>query len=208
MSRRRDSWIIVWATGFALAAQAALAAHAAPAEQTALGTRAAVTGGTAADTGQIATLPGRGCDGRDASRLQNVAFPSLNVLGHSTSITAGFRIADDFTLSGTTQVDSVTVYAWGGTSTPQTCGFDDMRVVIRSASPAGANSVVFGDLATNRLTACAFSNIYRDSEANPGDCSRPVMALTATIGTELAAGTYWLDFEIGESAVLETYVPL
>ena len=174
----------------------------------ALAARMASADGTAADTGQIATLPGLACNGRDASRLQNIQFPSLDTLGHLTSIASGVRIADDFQLSGTTLVKTLTFYAFGGTLQDGTCHFDDVRVQIWNAKPNGVATKVFGDTATNRFASCEFANTYRDSEATPGICLNPVMAITATINAELDAGTYWADFMVGESNDFGFVVPV
>jgi len=168
-------------------------------------TTGAWAAGVAVDTGPIATHVGRGCGTRDASRLQNLTYPSLSKLGHSVSVTGGTHIADDFTLSSETLVKSITFYVINYTGIT-TCAFDVARVQIWDGPPNAGGSIVFGDLVSNRLASCAFSNIYRDAEVFPGACDFPVMAVTATVNTTLPAGTYWADFQVGVNAIPETYV--
>ncbi len=62
--------------------------------------------------------------------------------------------------------------------------------------------MIWGDLTTNRLASTAWSNIYRVTDTTLTTTNRPIMADIATIGTTLAAGTYWLDWTTDGSAVL------
>lgn len=149
------------------------------------------------DNGPLITHPTGGFGGAPASRLQNVSL-GMAILGFSASLPLGFRVADDFTVpSPGWFVNTITFFAYQtGSGTSST--LNDVRVQIWNGPPnVGTSSVVFGDLTTNRLGSTSFSGIYRDAETLVGNNQRPLMVAVANIGTHLAPGTYWVDFQIG-----------
>ena len=145
----------------------------------------------------LVTHPGAGAGGADESRLQTASL-GMTTLGVGAGSTGVFRIADDFTLSGSTTITSITLYAYQTGSTT-TSTFNTMRLQIWNGDPSVVGSaVVFGDTTTNRFSSSAFSNIYRVTETTSGNTQRPLMAVTASgLSIPLAAGTYWLDFQTG-----------
>lgn len=149
---------------------------------------------------QLVTHPGAGAGGADVSRLQNTSL-SMTTLGLNIAQGANFRMADDFVVpaSGWTITD-VSVYGYQTGSTT-TSTFTGLNFQIWNGNPSvGGSAVVFGDTATNRMTATSFSNIYRDSEGTPGGTTRPIMAVTASgLSISLPAGTYWLDWQLAGS---------
>ncbi len=67
-------------------------------------------------------------------------------------------------------------------------------------------TVIYGDLTTNRLSTnggTGFSNIYRSAETTPLGTTRPIMVVVADINTTLAAGTYWIQWQILLSQLLQ-----
>ncbi len=158
------------------------------------------------DNGPLVTYPAGGCAGGDASRVQSSSL-LMSTLGFTASTAGAFRIADDFTVTapGWT-VNSITFFAYQTNSTTTTT-FNDARVQIWDGPPNAGGTLIFGDTTTNRFQSSAFSNIYRDTETTVASCARPVMATTATIGTTLPPGTYWVDFQLGGTLASGPFVP-
>jgi hypothetical protein len=111
-----------------------------------------------------------------------------------------FRIADDFTLTESTEVDQVVVYAYVTSTHPFSDSFTSATLQIWDGPPNNpASTVVFGDTTTDRLGATAFSGVYRQGATRTGgamDILRPVMRIPMNVGATLAAGTYWLDWNV------------
>lgn len=125
----------------------------------------------------------------------------------------GFRLADNFTVTGPGwNVNSIRVFAYqtGSVANP----FNGARLQIWNGRPGDVGStVVFGDLTTNRLGATSDTNIYRVFNTTvppPGTApgtTRLVRALDLTVGTALAAGTYWLDWSVTVSTGTSAFGP-
>lgn len=148
------------------------------------------------DNGPLVTETGTGAGGADLSVVQNETL-GLNVLGFAHSLDTEFQVADDFEVPpGGWRIDQIVFFAYQtGSTTVST--ITDYRVRIWDGPPAASGStVVWGNLATNILTDTAWANIYRTAEAfEPTNTDRPIMASTVSIGTVLAAGSYWLEWE-------------
>jgi hypothetical protein len=114
-----------------------------------------------------------------------------------TNTTTGFgaqRYADDFTLSGSTQIASVDVYAFVNGSGTVTSPFTSMTLRIWDGPPNSTSSnIVFGNTTTNRLASSTLAMVYR-TLGDAADTNRPVWVNRLTIGATLPAGTYWLDW--------------
>lgn len=157
------------------------------------------------DSGPLVTHVGGGFGGADASRLQNSSLV-MTTLGFTASTTGAFRVADDFTVPAAGwNVSTITFFAYQ--TGAAACTLTDVRVQIWNGPPNAGGTVVFGDTATNRFASCALPNIYRDSETTVANNQRPIQAATATVGTTLAAGTYWVDFQVGGSLASGPFVP-
>ena len=152
------------------------------------------------------THVGGGFGGADASRLQNPSL-AMTILGFGASTATVNRLSDDFTVPALGWgVSTMTFFAYQTNSTT-TCTINDVRVQIWNGPPNAGGVVVFGDTTTNRFASCAFSNIYRDSEASALNSARPIMAATATVVTNLAPGTYWVDYQLGGTLASGPWVP-
>lgn len=148
------------------------------------------------DNGPLVTETGTGAGGADLSVVQNETL-GLNVLGFAHSLETEFQVADDFEVPpGGWRIDQIVFFAYQtGSTTVST--ITDYRVRIWDGPPAGPGStVVWGNLATNVLAETAWANLYRTAQAfEPTNTERPVMANTVSVGTVLAAGSYWLEWE-------------
>jgi hypothetical protein len=147
------------------------------------------------DNGPLVTHPSGGFGGADASALQTALL--LSTYGFGNQVSAGNRIADDFTVTDAAgwYVDKVTFFGYQtGSTTAST--FTGVNLRIWDGPPNNpASSVVFGDTTTNRLMTTSWSNIYRVLDTALTNTQRPVMANEASVGTFLPAGTYWLDWQ-------------
>jgi hypothetical protein len=181
-----------------------------------LATGATTAGGTAAPAGMV------------WSEAQAVSAAEANgVIGfacHGTGVNGTYRFADDFVVpvSGGGLVWVVThavVYAYatdaGGAGNP----FEGVNVRVWNGRPdAPGSAVVFGDTSTDRMTGAAPTNLLRTASTAvlsnapaPGapDSSRPVWALTVQLGSGvgLAAGTYWLDWQVDVAPMASAFCP-
>jgi hypothetical protein len=151
------------------------------------------------DNGPLATGE-TGCSGV-LSTLQDSL--GLTVYGYGAQQTAGNRMADDFTLSGACTIDTVTLYTYQTGSTPPT--ITGVYVQIWNGQPNAGGTVVWGDLTTNRLVSVTASGIYRTLPTV--DCTRQVQTVVASVGTQLSAGTYWVDYTFTGSGASGPWAP-
>lgn len=158
------------------------------------------------DSGPLITHPGGGAGGADASRLQ-VTSLSMTTLGFGHQIANNNSVAEDFTVPapgwGLTQI-TFFGYQTGSTTTST---INAVQVRLWNGPPNGGGTVIWGDMATNRLASTSFSNIYRDSETTVGNNSRPIMAAIATVATTLTPGTYWVEWRMGGSLASGPWAP-
>lgn len=159
------------------------------------------------DNGPLVTHPGGGAGGADASALQTAI--GMDTFGFGHQLSAGNRIADDFTVTGSGwTVDTITFFAYQtGSSTSSTITGINLRIWDGSPNDPGS-SVVFGDTTTNRMVATGWSNIYRVLDTTLTDTARPVMASVADIGgLFLPAGTYWVDWQVDGTLTSGPWAP-
>jgi hypothetical protein len=151
------------------------------------------------DNGPLVTATGVGAGGADVSQLQTLL--GLTTLGtnHNSAAASPFFLADDFTVpEGGWTIDDIEFFAYQTGAGTGTSTFTSMFVQIWNGPPNdAASTVVWGDLEANVLASSAFTNIYRtaDNVADPSTATtRPIFRNTATIGTTLPAGTYWVQW--------------
>ena len=158
--------------------------------------------------GPLASVPGGGANGADASRLQSNL--GMNALGFSAKINGSFiqAVADDFTVpAGGWNISRITVFAYH-TDSSLASPLIDLRMLIFDGPPDLPTShVVFGNPAINVLAATSFTNVYRDSQSNPGSSRRPIMSAAANVNASLPAGTYWLVWGLAGSLGDGPWVP-
>ncbi|MFG0328147.1 MAG: hypothetical protein ACF8SC_12885 [Phycisphaerales bacterium JB037] len=156
------------------------------------------------DNGSIVTLPGGHASGGDISLLQNVSLGETT-LGYGHAISSGFRVADDFTVTGTWTIDSICFMAYQtGVTAPSITGYD---VKIWDGVPGALGSNVVAS--SNTLLNSGFTNIYRIAENSPNtDTARRVQESEVDFGGAiLGAGTYWLDWAAAGSSTSGPWAP-
>jgi len=130
-----------------------------------------------------------------------------NSAGFSASIANNFALADDFTVpAGTWSLSKITFFAYSTGYAGTTSPFTDVRVRIFNTDPSVGNPTpVFGDLTTNRLAASSSANLYRIFNATPGT-TRQIWKIEANVSTVLTAGTYWVEWQVG-NALASNFTP-
>lgn len=160
------------------------------------------------DNGPYVNSAGTGAGGADESVLQTTSL-GMNTLGFGHQVLNGNRMADDFTVPASGWlIDSFVFFAYQtGSPTTSTMTAVNMRIWDGDPSLPGS-SVVFGDTATNLMTATAFTNSYRVTETTLGANNRPIMAQTlGGLSLQLPAGTYWVDWQSDGSLASGPWAP-
>jgi len=173
-------------------------------------TRASVHSAVLYDNGPLVTHPGAGYNGHDASSLQSAL--GLNTYGIGAQAVFNYHVADDFTVISASgwSVDSITFFAYqtGSYGYPPTSTITALYYRVWNGPPDSPTStVVYGDLATNRLQSAAFSGIYRVLDTALTNTQRPIIAVTAGAGFYLPPGTYWLEWMLDGSLTSGPWVP-
>ncbi len=164
-------------------------------------------GGYLYDNGPIITSTATGLNGADESILENNTL-SMTSLGTAHSPGLNLRVADDFSITGTSwQINSIDFYAYQTGESASTIIAYNIR--IWDGNPNDVNSsVVFGDTSTNRLSSTAYSGIVRVDENTTGlDDTRQIAISNVAVGIELPPGTYWLDWQSDGSGNEGPFVP-
>ncbi|MFN0130974.1 MAG: hypothetical protein ACKVW3_00325 [Phycisphaerales bacterium] len=161
-----------------------------------LSTGATTTSGVAAPAG---TTWSEVQDDGSTTCSNTVAGFSCGIVGASL-----FRVADDFTVPAgqSWTINRICIYAYQTGSLTSTPVFTAANIQIWNGRPGDAGaSVIFGDTTTNRLASQAFDNMWRVFNTQtpaPGTApgtTRGIRKLELTVGTTLAAGTYWIDWQ-------------
>ena len=164
------------------------------------------------DNGPLATHPGLGAGGADASALENVAPMSLNVFGFGAQRVGATdnAMTDDFTVCGTWAVNELEFFFYQtGSTTTSTITAVHWQIWNGQPGTAGA-AVIAGNIATpSTPSANTFSNIYRTLIGGLTANNRPIMAVkVALIPTlTLAPGVYWLEMQAAGSLASGPWMP-
>jgi hypothetical protein len=172
------------------------------------------TNGILYNNGPLITHPGAGPGGEDVSVLQDNSL-GMSTLGFGHQVSAGFRVADDFTISTPFwDIQEITFYAYQTGETASTITAVNLRIWDGPPGQAGS-TVVFGDDTTNRMTSTVFANILRATEqtapagtnGTPFPTNRQVAASTVAVNIRLPQGTYWLDWQSDGSGTSGPWAP-
>jgi hypothetical protein len=144
----------------------------------------------------------------DLSVLENVTL-AMGTFGSGVQISAGNRISDDIVLADDYDVTSMEFFAYQSFTPTAPPTIDAINMQVWDGDPSLAGStVVYGDATTNVLTSVVWSGAYRQLEDSPGNTDRPIHRITVeTPGLSLAAGTYWVDWQIGGTAASGPWQP-
>jgi hypothetical protein len=157
------------------------------------------------DNGPFVTAEGVGSNGTDYSELQDASL-GMGTYGAGFQISAGNSLADDFEVVGNWNITSFTFFAYQtGAGPPST--LNDVRVQVYDGNPSAGGTVVWGDLNTNVMLSTEWTNAWRVLESAPTE-NRPIMNIVADAsGLSLAAGTYWVEFQVGGTAASGPWCP-
>jgi len=152
------------------------------------------------DNGPLFDLAGQGSGGANASTLHD----GLSTYGAGHAVSSGFRVADDIVIGAgeTWTIDSLVFFAYQ-TGSGNTSSITDVNVRIWDGVPGAGGSIIWGDSTTNVMIETDWSGTYRTGDFGSTTCApatcidRPIMRNGCTIGTTLAAGTYWIDWQVG-----------
>ena len=118
-----------------------------------------------------------------------------------------FTLADDFTVPAgqTWTVSKLRIYAIDQVTNTTTSPYSNIRVRIYSGVPGAGGTVVFGDMTTNRFNSTGYANlraIFNSRVPTPGvpNPNLPVFYIDANINTALTAGTYWVEWQVVNTA--------
>ena len=148
------------------------------------------------DNGPLITHHGTGPGGADESVLQDV---SLGMTTNGINVRSPtYRMADDFEVTSPDgwDIERAVFYAYQtGSGTEST--FSGVNYRIWDGPPNDTvSTIVYGDVTTNRQAYTDWANIYRRAEDKPGNTDRPVMYVYGEADVHLAAGRYWLDWQL------------
>ena len=149
-----------------------------------------ITSSVLFDNGPIITLFGGGCSGGDVSVLDSTL--GHTVYGWGVQQNQGYYMAENFTNETNWDIDSIKLFGYQTGATTST--INGVYIQIWDGAPNASGSVVWGNLTTNRLTRIELSDIYRARDISPTDCDRRLQIVTASVGTSLEPGTYWVQW--------------
>ncbi len=157
------------------------------------------------DNGPFVTAEGVGSNGTDYSELQDASL-GMGTYGSGVQLSAGNSLADEFEVTGTWIVNSITVYGYQtGSGPPST--LTGVYMQIWDGDPTAGGSVIWGDLTTNIMESTEWTNAWRVLESGPTE-NRPIMAAVAEIGGEVFnAGTYWIEYSLDGSGASGPWNP-
>ena len=149
------------------------------------------------DNGGVVTSSGGAADGADLSAVPTALGATLT--GHAAVIAHDQRVADDFVVpAGGWRVAAFEFDVFQPGASALAPSYDRAHVRVWDGAPgAVGSSIVFGDLATNRLVSARFANAWRVTGLGSA-LERPIHEVRASTGTlVLAPGTYWVEWQVG-----------
>lgn len=144
------------------------------------------------DNGGVVTHPGAGASGWDVSMASVGGSAGANARQQTTG--DHFRIADDFVVSGTWLIESISVMGYEtNAATPAWTG-GSLR--IWDGSPADASSSVVATFTNPTVTNAQIYRVFNGA-ANLSNTARPIHNITFDLNDlQLSGGTYWLDWNV------------
>src|SRR5690606_34658295 len=116
----------------------------------------------------------------------------MTTSGANASDALGYAMADDFTLTENSDINSIEFYAYQ--TGAQAGSVNAVYVQIWDGVPGAGGNVVWGDATTNRIVGVGVNGGFRVSETSPNDTTRIVQIVTANSSClTLDAGTYYVQ---------------
>jgi hypothetical protein len=162
-----------------------------------------VSEGTIYSNGPYYNVPGS----PNRSVLEDLSL-GMDTYGFGHALSTGYRVADDWEVTTTTEVGSIQFYAYQ-TSSGTTSTINHISLAIWDGDPSDpSSSIIWGDQTTNVFTSSEWTGAYRSLESISNDNSRPIMITTVnTPGLVLEPGTYWLDWNAGGTSSSGPWAP-
>ena len=153
--------------------------------------------GTLAGGSGLGGMETPGISGFGGAPVMMIAPPGTT-LGAGHQILNNNRVAEDFTVSSTVQIDSIRFFSYQ-TSSTTTSTINDLRVRIFNGAPNAGGTILYGDTTTNRLFSTSFTGIYRVASTDTFGVARPIMSSSIRFSSPLVlnAGTYWIEWSQG-----------
>ena len=153
--------------------------------------------GTLAGGSGLGGMETPGISGFGGAPVMMLAPPGTT-LGAGHQILNNNRVAEDFTVSSTVQIDSIRFFSYQ-TSSTTTSTINDLRVRIFNGAPNAGGTILYGDTTTNRLFSTSFTGIYRVASTDTFGVARPIMSSSIRFSSPLVlnAGTYWIEWSQG-----------
>ncbi len=143
------------------------------------------------DEAKLVTDAGAGKGGADVS-----ATTETNTTpGYANTHSSHYAIADDFTLTAPTFITDIDFFGFV-TNSGTTSTFRAINVLIYDGDPSADGKIIWGNEDKSYLKSTEFTGIYRVRPSDMQNTERPIMKITATINTELLAGTYWVRYSL------------
>ncbi|MCC5786770.1 MAG: hypothetical protein JJU33_08735 [Phycisphaerales bacterium] len=145
------------------------------------------------DNGSIVTHVGAGAGGNDVSMAgTDVTSAGANARQQTTG--NHFRIADDFVVSGTWLIESITVQGYETNSATPT--WTGASLNVWDGSPADAGSSIVASFSNPTVTDAGVYRVFNGA-ANLSNTARPVHNITFGLNDlQLGSGTYWIDWNV------------
>jgi hypothetical protein len=162
------------------------------------------------DNGPLFDIAGGGSGGANASTLHD----AMTTYGAGHALSSGFRVADDIVIPANTTwfIDSLVFFGYQ-TGSGNNSTINHVNVRIWNGPPGAPSSVVFGDSINDVLITTEWSGTYRTGDFTSTTCApatcvdRPIMRNAVLVGTSLAAGTYWIDWQTGGTGASGPWAP-
>lgn len=155
------------------------------------------------DNGQLVNLPSNGCNGLDASIVdQNLGLNIYGIRAQRDLIS----IADDFYCYADWHIDSIKFFVFQTMASVPT--INGVFVRIYDGDPIYGGNVIYGDLLTNVLARIGFTDIYRALNTTPTNCDRRLQEIIVNFNLDLSPGHYWIEYTFtGDTNLTGPWVP-
>ncbi|RYE13961.1 MAG: hypothetical protein EOP51_28930, partial [Sphingobacteriales bacterium] len=115
-------------------------------------------------------------------------------------------MADDFTIPAgpSWNITTIRVYSLDQVTTSTTSPYNNIRMRIWNGVPGAGGTVVWGNMTTNVFAASAYTNkrgIFNSQGSTAAPTPNlPIFSIDANVNTTLAPGTYWIEWQVVNSA--------